>query len=141
MKVVPGSTITNTQTGWFQTHEAADAGGWKKIRVFKQVHASVRRDSAEPAHRQFSQCFGLGDWSQVCLVQHPTSFSRSALTFAVFVAVFMPHRLCSGCHVTLGPFPCSCPVMDVLIVDASFDCPCLAVFAFLPEQVLRHAER
>lgn len=44
-------------------------------------------------------------------------------------------RLCSGRHVTLDPFPCSCQVMDV-----SFDCPSLAVFAFITEQVWSHAE-
>lgn len=41
-------------------------------------------------------------------------------------------------HVTLDPFPCSCHTMDVFIVDGSFDCSSLAVFAFITEQVLRY---
>lgn len=43
-------------------------------------------------------------------------------------------------HVTLDPFPCSCHTMDVFIVDGSFDCSSIAVFAFITEQVLRYVE-
>lgn len=105
----------------------------------------------DSARYQFSQCCGLepgpfkGPSQQLGLMSGPgpdqllrwAKGCRSALACRPFNA----RRLCSGRHVTLQPFPRSCRVMDVSIVDASFACPSLPVFAFLTEQVLRYAER